>query len=101
MMSLKTKARWISQVLVLGLVAACATPNDPAKISSSEPDKKKSAAESEQDFRKRMSELVDNDPLFAAMAAELSAQSGDLNSATVAYTEAAKHLQDPELAGLQ
>lgn len=49
-------------------------------------------------FQEQMAQLVKNDPLFAAMAAELAAQRGDLNSATIAYLETAKYLNDVELA---
>ena len=49
-------------------------------------------------LREKISDIVRQDPLFAALAAELAAQKGDLTSATLAYSEAAVYLNDPELA---
>lgn len=98
MTSKKKIAIRTASAFALSILVGCATP--PAQEQRSEPQlpKAQPSAPPPPGFKEKMAELVENDPLFAAMAAELAAQQGDLTSATVAYTEAAKFLKDPELA---
>jgi hypothetical protein len=49
-------------------------------------------------YEARVAEMVKQDPLFALLTAEIASQRGDIYSATLAYTEAAKQQQNPELA---
>lgn len=52
----------------------------------------------EQQAENRMREMVRRDPLLALMTAEVASQRGDFVSANIAYTEAARSQNDPELA---
>lgn len=52
----------------------------------------------QQAYEARVAEMVKQDPLFALLTAEIASQRGDIYSATLAYTEAAKQQQNPELA---
>lgn len=52
----------------------------------------------QQAYEAQVAEMVKQDPLFALLTAEIASQRGDIYSATLAYTEAARQLQNPELA---
>lgn len=99
MTSKKNIAIRAASALVLSVLFGCAsTPATDADRLSPKEQSTQPAASTPPGFKEKMADLVESDPLFAAMAAELAAQQGDLASATIAYTEAAKYLNDPELA---
>ncbi|MDX1669914.1 MAG: tetratricopeptide repeat protein, partial [Limnobacter sp.] len=91
----KKTAKRVLSAFAVTVLASCATAPSSDQTGR---DSESSATEQDANYQNRMIELVEADPLFAAMAAELAAQKGDLNSSTLAYTEAAKYLNDPELA---
>lgn len=79
-------------LLATSTLLGCATA--PAAPASAE----KEMPPEQQAYEARVAEMVKQDPLFALMTAEIASQRGDIYSATLAYTEAAKQQQDPELA---
>lgn len=78
-------------ILAASLVGGCATA--PAGNNGAE-----QAAADQKAYEARVANMVKQDPLFALMTAELANQRGDTYSAALAYTEAARQQQDPELA---
>jgi tetratricopeptide (TPR) repeat protein len=79
------------------LVAGCATvPAEPAPPLPTQPAQPISSEQPSYDAR--VAEIVKQDPLFALMFAEIASQRGDVYSATLAYTEAAKQQKNPDLA---
>lgn len=79
-------------LLVASVLTGCAT----APTQSSQATQPVSAEQ--QAYEEQVAKLVQQDPLFALLTAEIASQRGDTYSATLAYTEAAKLLQNPELA---
>ena len=98
MTSKKKIAIRTASAFALSVLVGCATPPAQNNPPQAELPKAQPSAPPPPGFKEKMADLVESDPLFAAMAAELAAQQGDLASATIAYTEAAKYLDDPELA---
>lgn len=80
-------------LLATGVLAGCAT----APASRAEASEQKTPP-GQQAYEARVAQMVQEDPLFALMTAEIASQRGDIYSATLAYTEAAKQLQNPDLA---
>lgn len=78
-------------ILAIGILAGCATPTTTPSASET------SQSEQEQ-YRAQIAAMAERDPLYVLLTAELAQQRGDHYSATLAYTEAAKLQQDPELA---
>lgn len=88
----KSATSGLAILLLTGVVAGCATvpaelPADQSKVSVDQ-----------QTYEARVAKMVQQDPLFALLTAEIASQRGDIYSATLAYTEAAKQQQNPELA---
>ncbi|HEY1057363.1 MAG TPA: tetratricopeptide repeat protein [Limnobacter sp.] len=80
-------------LLMASIVAGCATaPQSTENASTDAPDGTR------QNYQQRVAQLVEQNPLFALLTAEIASQRGDAYSATLAYTEAAKLEKDPELA---
>lgn len=79
-------------LLAVGMLAGCAT----APTEQTEPPKPVSSEQ--QAYEERVAQLVQQDPLFALLTAEIASQRGDTYSATLAYTEAAKQQKNPDLA---
>jgi tetratricopeptide (TPR) repeat protein len=80
-------------LLAASVLAGCATT---AATQSRQPEQPISAEQ--QAYEEQVARLVQQDPLFALLTAEIASQRGDTYSATLAYTEAAKQLQNPDLA---
>jgi tetratricopeptide (TPR) repeat protein len=82
-----------SAILVtVGALAGCATaPAAQTGAAQDMPPEQKA-------YEARVAEMVKQDPLFALLTAEIASQRGDIYSATLAYTEAAKQLRNPDLA---
>lgn len=79
-------------VLAGSIVAGCATgPIDGNNDQAA-------SGDGQDRYREKVAQEVQRDPLFILLTAELANQRGDTYSATLAYTEAAKALKDPELA---
>lgn len=75
------------------LTAGCAS------VSVAQPGSGQAQMSKEQKaYEAQVAELVKQDPLFSLLTAEIASQRGDTYSATLAYTEAARQLRDPELA---
>ena len=88
----KSATSGLAILLLSGVVAGCATvpaelPADQSKVSVDQ-----------QTYEARVAKMVQQDPLFALLTAEIASQRGDIYSATLAYTEAAKQQRNPELA---
>lgn len=79
-------------LLAAGVMAGCATA--PAQQAEAEPQK----PADQQAYEARVAQMVQENPLFALLTAEIASQRGDIYSATLAYTEAAKQQQNPDLA---
>ena len=97
-----TRLKWVrSCTVVLGLasiVAGCATsPVEDSGLPVATPGQSQAQMKRE-DYQAKVARLVERNPLFALMTAEIAQQRGDAYSAMLAYLEAAKQLQDPELA---
>lgn len=97
-----TRLKWVrSCTVVLGLasiVAGCATsPVEDSGLPVAAPGQSQAQMKRE-DYQAKVARLVERNPLFALMTAEIAQQRGDAYSAMLAYLEAAKQLQDPELA---
>jgi tetratricopeptide (TPR) repeat protein len=88
----KSATSGLAILLFTGVVAGCATV--PAELPAQLP---RVSAE-QQAYEAQVAKMVQQDPLFALLTAEIASQRGDTYSATLAYTEAAKQLQNPELA---
>lgn len=88
----KSTTSGLAILLLTGVMAGCATV--PADL----PAEQSKASVEQQTYEARVAKLVQQDPLFALLTAEIASQRGDIYSATLAYTEAAKQQQNPELA---
>jgi Flp pilus assembly protein TadD len=88
----KSTTSSLAILLLTGVMAGCATV--PADL----PAEQSKASVEQQTYEARVAKLVQQDPLFALLTAEIASQRGDIYSATLAYTEAAKQQQNPELA---
>ena len=90
-----TRSKWLKQspaiLLVASIVAGCTTAPIQKEATGNAPP-------STQTPETHLAQLVQENPLFALLTAELAAQRGETRAATLAYTEAAKTQQDPELA---
>ncbi|WP_370263803.1 tetratricopeptide repeat protein, partial [Limnobacter sp.] len=91
--------KWLSPsvVVLLGaMVAGCASTAGPQETTGT--DSHNLPELNQKAYEARVAQLVKEDPLFALLTAELASQRGDTYSATLAYTEAAKQQNNPELA---
>lgn len=79
-------------LLATSALVGCATT--PATQTNAE----KEMPPEQQTYEARVAEMVKQDPLFALLTAEIASQRGDIYSAMLAYTEAAKLLNNPDLA---
>lgn len=80
-------------LLAASALVGCATTPAGVPTTKSPP-----LSAEQQAYEAQVAELVKQDPLFALLTAEIASQRGDIYSATLAYTEAAKQQQNPELA---
>lgn len=94
-----TRFKWTTTgpaiFLATAMLTGCTTvqPDQTAQI---EPEKEVSAEQ--QRYEDIVANMVEEDPLFALLTAEIASQRGDIYSATLAYTEAARQQQNPDLA---
>ncbi|HEX4855173.1 MAG TPA: tetratricopeptide repeat protein, partial [Limnobacter sp.] len=83
----------VALLLQGGLFAGCTTLSAEQQVAG------QTTMSSEQKaYEAQVAEIVKQDPLFSLLTAEIASQRGDIYSATLAYTEAARQMRNPELA---